>query len=65
MLRRILPSVGALLVVVFGILPGAPAMAEVAVDQGRVQDGLVVQPFDNGVTPVSYTHLTLPTKRIV
>lgn len=60
MLRRILPSVGALLVVVFGILPGAPAMAEVAVDQGRVQDGLVVQPFDNGVT----LSLTTPAYRL-
>lgn len=60
MLRKILPSIAALLVVAFSILPGAPALADVERDQGPIQDGLVVQPFADGVT----LHLTTPAYRL-
>ena len=31
----------------------------------KIWDAHVVQKVEDGPTPVSYTHLTLPTKRIV
>ena len=60
MLRTILPRVGALLVVVLGILPGAPVLAAGTGSQGPDLGGLVVQPLDDGVT----LHLATPDYRL-
>jgi len=40
-------------------------MSEIETRAALLEEGKVVEFFFDRATPVSYTHLTLPTKRIV
>ena len=48
-----------------GVLDRAEGPLSFTVGHGRHGIGCEGTTFEEGVTPVSYTHLTLPTKRIV
>ncbi len=50
MLQRMLPRIGALMIVAFGLLPGSPALADSSTGEGPALQGLALETFDDGLT---------------
>ena len=50
MLRKMLPRLGALMIVAFGMLPGSPALADSSTGQEPALQGLALETFDDGLT---------------
>ena len=50
MLRKMLPRVGALMIVAFGLLPGSSALADSSTGQEPALQGLALETFDGGLT---------------
>lgn len=60
MLRKMLPRLGALMIVLLGLLPGSPALADSSTVPGTTLQGLTLETLDDGLT----LHVSTPVYRL-
>lgn len=60
MLRKMLPRLGALMIVLLGLLPGSPALADSSTVPGTTLQGLTLETLDDGLT----LHVSTPAYRL-